>query len=236
MFLRGELESSASPAEAAEASGGSAAGSGAPAAPAWGARTAAAQAGATSLKAILDQEAAATAQAPRQAAPQGPASKPPTPGGARLTPGSGVKARSALEPAAAAGGSSSGGASAAAPLRLSLASFMQSSPMAAAPRRDAAPAWGGATGASPPARAPASFRAIQQEQEALQPARPPLGSSPPAVQRVGSGLPWRVTPPAPGAAAAALLGTSPSGSGSLLGTSPSQRAFLPSPVPQQSKW
>lgn len=91
MFLTGQLEHLAVPAAAAA---GEAIGSGAAAAPAWGARVAA-PAGATSLKQILDQEAATSSQ-PRmpppplqQQAVQGSASKPLTPGGLRLTPGSG---------------------------------------------------------------------------------------------------------------------------------------------------
>lgn len=227
MFLRGELEQASTPPETAEASGNAPSSNSAPTAPAWGARAAAPPAGTTSLKAILDQEAATTQSAPHQ----GSASKQPTPGGLRLTPGSGVKSRPALQ--------SPGGGSA--PLRLSLASFMASSPMAAAPRPGAASppplAWGGAAGSSPPAARQTSLRKIQEEQEALAPARPVLGSSSPLVGRLGSGLPpWRPPSATPAGAAASLLGTSPSASTSLLGTSPSGSSFMAAPVPQHSKW
>lgn len=287
MFLRGELEQqpSGGQADAGSSASGS---SGTPSAPAWGANLALPAASAASLKAILDQEAAAAAvPSPRQL-PQGSASKPPTPAAVRLTPGSGgglhnpvqkqyvwselqtachgclfasppvvmpammistftpsclptgVKTRPALESPTAASGAGGG------PLRLSLASFMQTSPMAVQRKDSASPppaAWGGAAGSSPPGRH-TSFRAIQEEQEASQPARPPPGTSPPAASRLGSGLPpWRPPAGVPsavvgGAGGASLLGTSPSGSGSLFGTSPSARSttFMAAPIPQHSKW
>ena len=96
MFLRGELEQPPAGGQADAGSSASAlsplagAGSGGtPPAPAWGAKPALPAVGPTSLKAILDQEAAAAAvPSPRQP-PQGSATKPPTPAATRLTPGSG---------------------------------------------------------------------------------------------------------------------------------------------------
>ena len=162
---------------------------------------------------------------------------PPLPPGA-----AGIKSRSALDSPSAASAPGSTG-----PVRLSLANFMQSSPVAmqrSGRERDGAspppPAWGGATGASPPARH-ASFREIQEQQQAQQPPPPAKshGTSPPVVLRLGAGLPpWRPPSGPPAAGGASLLGTSPSGSTSLLGTSPSGRgsSFLAAPVPQHSKW
>lgn len=280
MFLRGELEQAA-PAGPAEAGRGGASGS-APPAPAWGARPAAPAEGAASLKAILDQETAGSASKPPAAALRttpgsGRSTQQRRRRGARrlllcagqplrlpcssgilcllthhpapLAPvrATGIKSRPALDSPGPAG---SGGG----PLRLSLASFMQSSPVAVQrgqqqQQRDGAspppPAWGGATvatgaagptGASPRSRH-TSFRAIQQEQQAAAPPRPALGTSPPAVQRLGGGLPpWRPPVPPSQPAGPSLLGTSPSASISLLGSSPSGRSFVSAPQPQHSKW
>ncbi|KAL4458643.1 hypothetical protein ABPG75_013508 [Micractinium tetrahymenae] len=223
MFLRGELEqAAAAAAAAAEASGGGGAAGAPTPAPAWGARSAGPP-GAASLRQILDQEAAGSASnAPGSAA--------------RTAPGSGVKSRPVLD--------SPGGSG---PVRFSLASFMQSSPMAVQRGQGGRagegpapppPAWGGAAGSSPPTRSQVSLRAIQQEQEAAQPPPKAYGASPPVVSRLTTGLPpWRPPAHTPPLVGPSLLGTSPSGSASLLGTSPSGRSsFVAAPVPQQSKW
>lgn len=153
-----------------------------------------------------------------------------------LHPLAGMKSRPAVE--------SPGGSG---PVRLSLASFMQSSPVAMQRGQGSRagdgpsappPAWGGAAGASPPSRSHVSLRAIQEEQEAAQPPPKAYGTSPPAVSRLVAGLPpWRPPAHTPPPAGPPLLGTSPCGSASLLGTSPSGRAsFVAAPVPQHSKW
>lgn len=226
MFLRGDLDpNAATPSSTRVATPPPAVAAASPG-PAW-ARPAATPPP-TSLREILESEARTPASAGKHAS-------------GSATPGAGAPRGRTPPPTAVNDG---------APSRISLASFMQqSSPMVIATQQQQqqqkGPAWGGAAGASPPMRG-ASLLAIQQEQQkaaaasatALPRAVAAHGGSPPASRRVTAGTPaWRPLAGTDGGAAAgaaALLGTSPTGSSLVTGSSPG--GFAAAPAPTVSRW